>query len=71
MVREPEVAQDEAIEAMKTAKNFLTFDAPSRDLCSPRRFSSNTPLQALVTLNPGAFTARRSGTTVWTSSSGV
>jgi hypothetical protein len=30
---------------------LLTFDAPSRDLCSARRFPTNTPLQALATLN--------------------
>jgi hypothetical protein len=33
---------------------LLTFDAPSRDLCSARRLVSNTPLQALVTLNDPA-----------------
>jgi hypothetical protein len=33
---------------------FLTFDAPSRDLCTARRISTNTPLQALVTLNDPA-----------------
>ena len=30
---------------------LLAFDAPSRDLCSARRFPTNTPLQALATLN--------------------
>lgn len=34
---------------------FLTFDAPSRDLCTARRLPTNTPLQALVTLNDPAF----------------
>ncbi len=33
---------------------FLTFDAPSRDLCTARRISTNTPLQALITLNDPA-----------------
>ncbi len=35
---------------------FLTFDAPSRDLCTARRVPTNTPLQALATLNdPGCI----------------
>jgi hypothetical protein len=34
---------------------MLTFDAPSRDICVPQRISTNTPLQALVTLNDPVF----------------
>ena len=32
-----------------------TLDAPSREICTVRRISTNTPLQALVTLNDTAF----------------
>ncbi|RMF43863.1 MAG: DUF1553 domain-containing protein [Planctomycetota bacterium] len=35
---------------------FITFDAPTRDVCSPRRIVTNTPLQALVTLNSRTYT---------------
>lgn len=35
---------------------YIMFDAPSRDICSARRIATNTPLQALVTLNSQAFT---------------
>jgi mono/diheme cytochrome c family protein len=34
---------------------MITFDAPSRDNCTVRRSSTNTPLQALTTLNETAF----------------
>jgi hypothetical protein len=34
---------------------MTTFDAPSRELCTVRRINTNTPLQALVTLNDTAF----------------
>jgi hypothetical protein len=34
---------------------MTTFDAPSRELCTIRRVNTNTPLQALVTLNDTAF----------------
>ena len=34
---------------------MTTFDAPSREFCTVRRIRTNTPLQALVTLNDPAF----------------
>ncbi len=35
--------------------SMATFDAPSRELCSPRRIRTNTPLQAFVTLNDPVY----------------
>lgn len=40
---------------------FLTFDAPTRDACVAKRIPSNTPLQALATLNDPAFVEMAQG----------
>ncbi|MFH1301346.1 MAG: DUF1553 domain-containing protein [Planctomycetota bacterium] len=35
--------------------SMATFDAPSREICTIRRISTNTPLQAMITLNDPVF----------------
>jgi len=35
--------------------SMMTFDGVSREICAPRRIRTNTPLQALVTLNDEAY----------------
>ncbi len=35
--------------------SMATFDAPSREICTMRRLPTNTPLQALVTLNDPVY----------------
>jgi len=35
--------------------SMATFDAPSREICAVRRIRTNTPLQALVTLNDPVY----------------
>lgn len=35
--------------------SMITFDGAGREVCSPRRIRTNTPLQALVTLNDSVY----------------
>jgi hypothetical protein len=50
----------------------ITFDATSREVCTIRRFPTNTPLQALVTLNDPAYleAARALAAEAWGRSEG-
>ena len=41
--------------------SLQTFDAPSREVCTIRRQSTNTPLQAFVTLNDPIFVEAAQG----------
>lgn len=38
-----------------TYPSMVAFDGTSRNVCTPRRIRTNTPLQALVTLNDSAY----------------
>src|SRR5207302_10012055 len=41
--------------------SMITFDAPSRNVCTVRRPRTNTPLQALVTLHDPCFVEAAQG----------
>ena len=45
--------------------SFMIFDAPQRLVCSSRRVTTNTPLQALVTLNDQAYVECALGLADW------
>lgn len=47
--------------------SMATFDAPSREICTIRRIATNTPLQALVTLNDPVYVeiAKALGRRMW------
>lgn len=52
--------------------SFITFDAASREVCLSKRLVTNTPLQALVTLNDPVYieAAKQLGKNAWTKGAG-
>ena len=52
--------------------SFITFDAASREVCLGKRLVTNTPLQALATLNDPVYleAAKKLGENSWARSSG-
>ncbi len=51
--------------------SFVTFDAPARDICIPRRIPTNNPLQALVTLNDPVYVECAQHLAQWARSEGT
>ncbi len=45
--------------------SMVAFDSPSREFCVSRRIPTNTPLQALVTLNDTVYIEAASGLAAW------
>jgi hypothetical protein len=52
--------------------SFITFDAASREVCLSKRLVTNTPLQALVTLNDPVYieAAKYLGKNAWAKGAG-
>ncbi|GAA0879050.1 hypothetical protein GCM10009119_20180 [Algoriphagus jejuensis] len=52
--------------------SFITFDAASREVCLSKRLVTNTPLQALATLNDPVYleAAKKLGESSWNKSAG-
>ncbi|MBX2816177.1 MAG: DUF1553 domain-containing protein, partial [Saprospiraceae bacterium] len=45
--------------------SMIAFDSPSREVCVSKRINTNTPLQALVTLNDPVFTEAAQSLGAW------
>ena len=59
--RSPTIPHDSLPFPTTPYPSLTTFDAPSREFCTVRRIRTNTPLQALVTLNDPVFVESAQG----------